>query len=158
MILSLLVAALPSQAPAPPAAWKELLPLVGGTWRGTVGDMPVEIRYKLDEGAKSIQSSGTVGDRTKPMMRLAATLGIDPKTSEVFYFDNHNGNELFFGSVKKEESTLVFDFKSLTGTPGHWVTKVKVPILDDYTSTMYGVAPDGKLTQQFEIKLHREKD
>lgn len=158
MILSLLAVVLASPEPAKPPAWTELLPMVGGVWKGTVGDMPVEIRYKLDEGTKTIQSSGTVGNRTKPVMRLAATLGIDPKTSEVFYFDNHNGNELFFGSVKKEESTLVFDFKSLTGTPGHWVTKVKLPIKDDYTSTLYGVGPDGKLTQQFEINLHREKD
>jgi hypothetical protein len=158
VILSLLAVVLASPEPAKPAAWTELLPMVGGVWKGKVGDFPVEIRYQYDASLKTIQSSGTLGDVKKPFARLAATLGIDPKTSEVFYFDNHNGNELFFGSVKKEESTLVFDFKSLTGTPGHWVTKVKVPILDDYTSTMYGVGPDGKLTQQIEIKLHREKD
>lgn len=159
-ITSILLAISPlAQAPskAEPEAFKLSKKLVGGVWRGKVGELPVAIRYRLNAEKTVIEGEGTVGDPKKPVLKMTTKIGIDPIDNSVFYLDGHNGTTNYFGRCTMEGKSIVFDFTALTGDKGHWHNKSSMP--DDYTleSTLYAVGDDGteKLVHPLTLKRTR---
>jgi len=141
-----------------PAAFTKAKQMVGGVWRGKVGEStPVEVRFKLVNDGKVVESEGVVGDPKKPVMTMRARMGIDPITNKVFYLDEHNGTTIYFGHITLEKGSLVFDFTALSGDKGHWIARQKFPSADTYESTLYVVGEDGKETALHPLTLSRAK-
>lgn len=157
-----LLAGLSSLAQAPktqePEAFTNLKYLVGGTWRGSVGEnMPVEVKFTFAADGKVIESEGIVGDPKKPVLKMRARVGIDPITNKVFYLDEHNGTTIYFGHVTMEGKQAIFDFTALAGDKGHWRAKQTKTGDDGYESVLYVVGDDGKETALHPLHLKRTK-
>lgn len=142
-----------------PEAFTKAKQMVGGVWRGKVGDkMPVEVRFKLVDNGQVVESAGIVGDPAKPVLKMRARMGVDPITNKVFYLDEHNGTTIYFGHITLENGSLVFDFTALSGDKGHWIARQKFPTADSYESTLYVVGEDGKETAMHPLTLSRSKN
>ncbi|MBS1703134.1 MAG: hypothetical protein JST12_15835 [Armatimonadetes bacterium] len=131
--------------------------MVGGVWRGTVGEkLPVEIRFRLVEDGRVVESDGIVGDPKKPVLKMHAKMGIDPETNQVFYLDQHNGTTIYFGHIGQGTGELIFDFTGLSGDTGHWRNHSKI-VGDQYESTLNVVDAEGTETALHPLVLKREK-
>ncbi len=109
-----------------PAAFTVLKQMVGGVWRGTVGDkLPVEQRFSLVEGGKVIEGFGVVGDPKKPVLKMHSRMGLDAKGG-VYYLDMHNSDTVYFGSVTEVNGAGVFDFTDVTAHAGHWISRARI--------------------------------
>ena len=141
-----------------PEAFTRAKKMIGGVWRGNLSPtMPVEIRFKLVENGKIVESEGLVGDPKKPVLTMHSRIGVDPITNKVFYLDHHNGTTIYFGHVSAEGNQLVFDFTALSGDIGHFLARQKFPTPDSYESMLYQVGDDGKETPLHPVNMKRMK-
>lgn len=146
------------QAKPVPEVFEKLKVLVGEEWTGNVSEtVTVKMVFRQDSNDREIIGEGTVGDPKKPMLKIRTTMGIDPKTGEVFYLDCHNGNTVYLGKVTLVDGAIQMDFKSLTGEPGHWVSEIGSMTETGYASTLYGVGSDGKRTKMHTLEMKRAK-
>ncbi len=146
------------QTPKPePAAFAFSKKLVGGVWRGKVGNLDVAQRFKL-VAKDLIEGEGTVGDPKKPVLLMHSKIGIDPVDNSVFYMDGHNGTTNYFGRCTMEGKAIVFDFTALTGDKGHWHNKSTMPDDNTYSAVLYSVAEDGTEKQVHPLELKRSKE
>ncbi len=157
MILSALVFGLSLVPASPePAAFTMLKQMVGGVWRGTVGEkLPVVQRFSLVDGGKVIEGFGLVGDPKKPVLKMHSRIGLDAKGG-VYYLDMHNSDTVYFGSVTVAHGAGVFDFTDVTAHAGHWIAREKIDG-DRYESTLSTVDASGKETELHGLKLTRMK-
>lgn len=141
-------------APSPDAdrVFAEVSKMAGGTWRGELGNgMKVALQFQLVNDGKSLEGNGTVGDPKKPLLRMHSRIGIDREAKKVYYLDDHNGEQVFFGHVTLEDGKLVFDFTSIVGGSGHWISRSQQRG-DSYSGELFAVGKDGK-----EVTLHTTK-
>ena len=131
------------------AAFDSCKRLVGGVWRGTVGEkLPVELRFTLSPDGNVITGTGLVGDPTKPVLRIESIVGLDAVTDSVYYLDRHNTDTVYFGHVTLEGEKLKFDFTSLVGGKGHWIATEWLPTADTFRSSMLSVKEDGTTVEE----------
>lgn len=131
--------------------------LVGGSWRGTVGKMPVVQTYHLNEIGNAIIGEGTVGDPGKPILRIKTTMGIDAVSGKVYYLDEHNGDTVYFGWCTLDANgTLSMDFKVLAGGEGHWVSESRYTNSNQLDSVLFEFKSDGNKAEVHKMTLKRE--
>lgn len=158
LLTAMAVVSIGQSKPAPDTAtFNSVKRIVGGVWRGKVGDLPVEQRFTLADGGAVVEGHGTVGDPKKPVLRMHSRIGIDSATGKVFYLDMHNADTVYFGHVHTEGADMVFDFTALSGDTGHWIAKERLTSDDHFESSLLVIDKDGNQKPVHGLMLDRKR-
>ena len=138
---------------------KKLGILVGGKWvteRKSPSGVPfAETSWTWAPDGKSLIASGIIGQGTAKPVHGTARIGWDPVAKKVYYLDNHGSETVYFGHVRLEGEELVFEFKTIVGTPGDWMIRESYPDRDTMKSRFQRVV-DGKPSgEPFNIDFKR---
>lgn len=114
------------QAPGLDPVLQKLGGLVGGRWeagKNADGVPFAEVQFDWSADRKLITGRGTIGKGTPRPLPTEVRLGWDPATRQVYYLDCHGAETVYFGHVRLEGETLVYEFKTLVGKPGEWTIR-----------------------------------
>lgn len=119
---------------------------LAGNWEGKVGgNATVRFRFTVEQDGKLIVGNGSVVAKgLKKPISMRSSLGWDATAKQVYYLDQHGADTVYWGHVTESAGSLVFDFRGLSGDPGHYRSTMRVTG-DHYESTM-DVEKDGKWT------------
>ena len=159
MIYTTLIALIALQSgPKTEPAFQLSKQLVGGEWKGeVVKNVPLQIRFTLEENGQKLVGKGTIGAGTKHPTTIYTSFGWDAETKTLYYLDQHGFDTVYFGHVTKSANTLDLDFNGLVGDPGHYRSHLTING-DSYDSTIEHEKKDGTWEDLgIHLTMHRVK-
>ncbi len=137
---------------------KKLGALVGGKWvtefKSSDGVPFGEMRFTWSDGGKTVGSQGVLGQGTPNVQQVRAYFSYDPASKKVYYLDMHGPETVFFGHVRLDGETLVYEFKSIVGKPAEWLIHETIEG-NACKSTMWQVVDGKKSEKPMQINLKR---